>query len=49
MECIRMRMQEIIQPRGPEHEKKDKVLVNSQVRELIMEEVIKKLLVCSVL
>ena len=42
MGCIRMHMQEIIQPQGPDHAGKDKALVNSQVRGLIQEEVVKK-------
>ena len=41
MGCIQMHMQEIIQPQGPDHAERDKVLVTSQVRELIQEEVIK--------
>ena len=44
MGCIQMHMQEIIQPQGPDHAERDKVLVTSQVRELIQEEVIKTLL-----
>ena len=46
MGCIQMHMQEIIQPQGPDHAGKDKVLVNSQARGLIKEEVIKKPVLC---